>query len=57
MGAAYKKNQRVMHDKFGRGVILDIQGAGDTATLTVDFETFGVKRLAAGYVTMRLIEE
>jgi DNA helicase-2/ATP-dependent DNA helicase PcrA len=57
VGSAYKKDQRVMHDKFGRGVILDIQGAGDTATLTVDFETFGVKRLAAGYVTMRLIEE
>ena len=57
VGSAYKKDQRVVHDKFGRGVIMDIQGTGDTATLTVDFETFGVKRLAAGYVTMRLIEE
>ena len=49
--------QRVVHDKFGRGVITDISGSGDTATLTVDFETFGVKRLAAGYVTMRIEEE
>ena len=57
VGSAYKKHQRVMHEKFGRGVITDISGSGDTATLTVDFEKFGIKRLAAGYVAMQLLED
>lgn len=57
VGSQYKKMQRVIHDKFGPGVITDIKGSGDTATLTVDFERFGVKRLAAGYVIMRLADD
>ena len=56
VGTQYKRMQRVIHDKFGRGVITDVSGNGNTATITVDFETVGVKRLAAGYVTMRLDE-
>ena len=57
VGSQYKRMQRVVHDKFGAGVITDIKGSGDTATLTVDFERFGVKRLAAAYVIMRLAED
>lgn len=57
VGSAYQKHQRVIHDKFGKGVITEISGRGDTATITVDFEKYGIKRLAAGYVTMRLDEE
>ncbi|MBO4563252.1 MAG: UvrD-helicase domain-containing protein [Clostridia bacterium] len=57
VGSQYKKMQRVVHDKFGRGVVLDVSGSGNTATITVDFERFGVKRLAAAYVSMRLEEE
>ena len=53
VGTQYEKNQRVIHDKFGRGVITDVSGSGATRTITVDFEQFGVKRLAAAYVTMR----
>lgn len=56
VGTQYRKMQRVIHDKFGRGVITDIRGEGPTATITVDFENCGVKILAAGYVTMRLDE-
>lgn len=56
-GVRYKKLQHVVHERFGRGVITDITGSGDTATLTVDFEKFGVKRLAAGYVVMKIEEE
>ncbi len=56
VGSQYKKHQHVVHDRFGRGVITDVSGVGNTATITVDFEKFGVKRLAAGYVTMRLDE-
>ena len=53
----YKKLQRVIHDKFGRGVITDVSGSGSTQTITVDFEKYGVKRLAAAYVVMKTEEE
>ncbi|MBQ4341037.1 MAG: UvrD-helicase domain-containing protein [Clostridia bacterium] len=57
VGGAYKVMQRVEHEKFGRGVITDIKGTGNAATLTVDFERYGIKRLAAGYVMMREVED
>lgn len=50
----YRRMQRVVHEKFGRGVITDVSGSGNTATITVDFEKFGVKRLAAAYVKMKI---
>ncbi|MCR5610960.1 MAG: UvrD-helicase domain-containing protein [Clostridiales bacterium] len=52
----YKKFQRVVHDKFGKGVVTDVSGSGNTQTITVDFEIFGVKRLAAAYASMRIEE-
>ncbi|MCR5807997.1 MAG: UvrD-helicase domain-containing protein [Clostridiales bacterium] len=55
--SVYKKYQRVIHDKFGRGVITEVSGSGNTATITVDFEKVGVKRLAAAYVVMKLAED
>lgn len=57
VGSEYRKMQRVVHERFGRGVILDVSGSGNTSTITVDFEKVGVKRLAAAYVTMRLEED
>ena len=57
VGSQYKKHQRVVHDKFGRGVITEVSGSGNTATITVDFEKLGVKRLAAAYVKMRTEED
>ena len=53
VGSRYRKMQHVVHDKFGRGVVLEVSGTGNTATITVDFEKFGVKRLAAAYVAMK----
>lgn len=57
VGSEYRKMQRVVHERFGRGVILEVSGSGNTSTITVDFEKVGVKRLAAAYVTMRLEED
>ena len=57
VGSAYRKMQRVVHDKFGRGVVTDVSGTGNTQTITVDFEKVGVKRLAAAYVSMRSEDE
>ncbi len=49
----YRRMQHVTHERFGRGVITEVSGSGNTATITVDFERFGVKRLAAAYVKMK----
>ena len=54
VGSAYRVMQHVVHNKFGRGVITNVSGSGNTATITVDFEKVGVKRLAAAYVSMKL---
>ncbi len=53
VGSSYKKMQRVVHDTFGRGVVTDVSGSGNSAIITVDFEKVGVKRLAAAYTPMK----
>lgn len=53
-GGGYRKFQHVVHEKFGRGVVTDVSGSGNTQTITVDFEIFGVKRLAAAYASMKI---
>jgi DNA helicase-2/ATP-dependent DNA helicase PcrA len=45
----YKVNMRVKHAKYGQGMILRIEGAGDDAKLTVSFPGFGLKKFVAKY--------
>ncbi len=56
VGTSYKKMQIVIHSMFGRGVVTDVAGIGNSAIVTVDFEQYGVKRLAAAYTPMKLEE-
>ncbi len=44
------RGQRVHHSKFGKGVILDVDGKGPNAKLTVRFEA-GVKVVIARFLT------
>lgn len=41
------------HAKFGDGVVLEFTGG----VLTVDFETFGVKKIVAAYAPVEPLEE
>lgn len=43
----YKAGININHEKFGSGVILDTQGAGDDMVLIVKFKTGGIKNLLA----------
>ncbi len=52
----YKKFQRVKHDVFGRGTVVDVAGNGNAAIVTVDFERVGTKKLAAAYTPMNILE-
>jgi len=40
---------RVLHDSFGMGTVVTIQGIGDKAVASVDFGSSGVKRLLLRY--------
>ena len=45
------RGMRVRHKQFGAGTIVDVTGAGPDAKLTIRFETVGLKRVIARFVT------
>lgn len=47
--------QRVRHNKFGDGVILNCEGQGAHARVEVNFETAGTKWLVLGYANLDLM--
>ena len=48
----YKMGQRVMHAKFGEGVVLNHEGSGAQARLQVNFSTAGSKWLMLAYARL-----
>jgi len=50
---SFAKHQRVIHDKFGEGTVIDISGAGSSMLVSIDFGGAGVKRFAAAYAPIR----
>jgi len=49
-----RKGTRVRHPTLGTGVILDVEGDGDDAKLTVFFDRAGKKRLIARYASLEM---
>ena len=54
-GAGPALGQRVSHPKFGDGVVLNREGAGDHARVQVNFERHGSKWLVVAYARLELI--
>ena len=50
-----KKNQRVMHAKYGEGTVLLREGDGEDAKLTVLFARHGVKKLMEKFANLTKI--
>lgn len=50
-----KRGSRVRHPTLGSGVVLEIDGSGDDAKLTVFFDRAGKKRLIAKYAALEMI--
>jgi DNA helicase-2/ATP-dependent DNA helicase PcrA len=44
--------QRVLHAKFGEGVVLDCEGRGSNARVQVEFDSVGTKWLVAAYANL-----
>ena len=50
-----KKGQRVMHPKYGEGTVLQREGDGEDAKLTVLFARHGVKKLMEKFANLKKI--
>ena len=47
--------QRVRHQKFGDGVVLNVEGQGPNARVQVNFERLGSKWLMMGYANLDIV--
>jgi DNA helicase-2/ATP-dependent DNA helicase PcrA len=47
--------ESVFHERFGRGVVVEVSGSGQNAEATVHFEEEGAKRLLLAYAPLRKI--
>ena len=53
---AFEKYQKVQHDKFGVGTVMEISGSGSSMLVSIDFGAAGVKRFAAAYAPIKPVE-
>jgi DNA helicase-2/ATP-dependent DNA helicase PcrA len=44
--------QRVQHPKFGEGVVINLEGAGEQSRIQIQFDAVGVKWLVASYARL-----
>jgi DNA helicase-2/ATP-dependent DNA helicase PcrA len=51
-----RMGQRVLHAKFGEGVVLQAEGAGDRARIQVNFSNVGSKWLMLGYANLEELD-
>ncbi len=51
----FKKGDRVVHKKFGAGMILSITDTGDDTELEISFETVGTRRLLSSFAKLEKI--
>ncbi len=47
--------QSVKHAKFGKGMVIDVEGAGDHARVQVNFESEGSKWLVLNYANLQVL--
>jgi DNA helicase-2/ATP-dependent DNA helicase PcrA len=55
-GKGLRLGQRVSHAKFGEGVVLQCEGAGDRARVQVNFAHTGAKWLMLGYANLETLD-
>ena len=53
--AGWRPGSKVRHSKYGVGTILDCEGEGDAAKLTVSFPGFGRKKLMERYASLEKV--
>jgi DNA helicase-2/ATP-dependent DNA helicase PcrA len=54
--ATFKPGEKVTHEQFGKGIVLNSMGAGDEEQVTVAFENgVGVKKLLLAYARLEKV--
>ena len=54
-GTLLRLNDRVEHERFGRGTVETLEGEPDNIKATIDFENSGPKRLLLKYAKIKII--
>ncbi len=52
-----KTGQRVLHKKFGEGIVVGSEGNGEDRMIEVNFEESGKKRLMASFARLKILED
>lgn len=55
-GAAFREGQRVMHPKFGEGIVIECRTSGQDQEISVVFEESGLKRLLASFANLTVLD-
>jgi len=55
VAGSYKLGQRVSHDKFGEGVVLQLEGSGAQERMQINFKQVGVKWLMLAYAKLDVL--
>ena len=55
-GHGLRMGQRVLHQKYGEGVVLQFEGAGDRAKVEVNFSGSGSKWLMVSYANLETLD-
>ena len=53
----FSRGDRVMHRKFGEGVVIDVIGTGAAARIHIEFTAYGVKEFALSIVPIIKLED
>ena len=57
MNRLFRKGDRVMHRKFGTGVVREVSGSGAAARITIAFTAYGEKEFALGIAPIVKLED
>ena len=57
MGKLYKVGERVLHLKFGKGTVLEVNGTGADARIRISFTAYGEKEFSLAIAPIVKIEE
>jgi DNA helicase-2/ATP-dependent DNA helicase PcrA len=52
-GSSYAVGTRVVHDRFGKGIVRRVEGRGDQTRVTVIFDSGGERKFLVHYAPMR----
>lgn len=51
----FKSGDKVLHDKFGQGIVIEVKGEGSSQEVTVAFNSLGLKKLLLEYAKLEKI--